>query len=57
MSVSFMRAVGPALASSLFSLSIEKNYLGGHMVYYVLLILVSASIFVASFLPQEVWTS
>ncbi|KAG6872736.1 hypothetical protein C0995_007057 [Termitomyces sp. Mi166 len=37
MTVSVMRAIGPAATNSLFSLSIEKNYLSGHLVYYVLI--------------------
>ncbi|KAF8640235.1 hypothetical protein AX16_010131 [Volvariella volvacea WC 439] len=54
MSVSVMRAIGPALANSLFSLSIERNYLGGWLVYYILLLIVAISLFVASLLPDEV---
>ncbi|KAG9225003.1 hypothetical protein CCMSSC00406_0001846 [Pleurotus cornucopiae] len=54
--VSIMRAIGPATANSLFSLSIEKQYLGGWMVYYSLLCVVGASIFVGSLLPRQIWT-
>ncbi|CAE6344236.1 unnamed protein product [Rhizoctonia solani] len=35
--ISVIRAIGPAAATSLFSLSIEKNILGGNFVYAVLL--------------------
>jgi len=56
MSVSFMRAIGPAAASSLFSLSIDKQYLGGYLVYYILLAIVGVSLFIASMLPRHVWT-
>ncbi|KAF8896546.1 major facilitator superfamily multidrug-resistance, DHA1 sub-family [Infundibulicybe gibba] len=52
MSVSIMRAIGPAAANSMFSLSIEKNYLGGYLVYYVLVAVVGVSVFVASKLPR-----
>ncbi|KAF8896545.1 member of major facilitator superfamily multidrug-resistance, DHA1 sub-family [Infundibulicybe gibba] len=52
MTVSVMRAIGPAAANSMFSLSIEKNYLGGYLVYYVLVAVVGVSIFVASRLPR-----
>ncbi|KAF7424586.1 hypothetical protein PC9H_009894 [Pleurotus ostreatus] len=54
--VSIMRAIGPATANSLFSLSIEKQYLGGWMVYYSLLCVVGTSIFVGSLLPRQIWT-
>ncbi|KAG6836905.1 hypothetical protein H0H93_001492 [Arthromyces matolae] len=37
MTVSIMRAIGPAAANSLFSLSMEKGYLDGYLVYYVLI--------------------
>ncbi|KAF8626600.1 hypothetical protein AX17_006518 [Amanita inopinata Kibby_2008] len=55
MSVSVMRAVGPAAANSLFSLSIDKGYLGGHLVYYVLMGIVVASLYVSSLLPRNVY--
>ena len=55
MSVSFMRAIGPAAAGSLFSLSIDKQYLGGYLVYYILLSIVGISLFLASMLPHRVW--
>ena len=57
MSVSIMRAIGPAAANSLFSLSIKHNYLGGWMVYYVLLGTSLVSLYVASLLPARAWTS
>ncbi|KAF8150888.1 member of major facilitator superfamily multidrug-resistance, DHA1 sub-family [Crassisporium funariophilum] len=56
MTVSIMRAIGPAAANSLFSLSIEKNYLGGHLVYYVLLAVVGVALFIGSLLPRHIWT-
>ncbi|KAF9468194.1 member of major facilitator superfamily multidrug-resistance, DHA1 sub-family [Collybia nuda] len=56
MTVSVMRAIGPAAANSLFSLSIEKHYLGGYMVYYVLVGVVCAAVFVGSLLPRHLWT-
>ena len=52
--VSFMRAVGPAAASSLFSLSIAKGYLGGYLVYYALMFGVIISLMVGSLLPKRV---
>jgi hypothetical protein len=55
MTVSIMRAIGPAAANSLFSLSIEKDYLGGWLVYYALMGLVGVSMIVASMLPRQIW--
>jgi len=54
-SVSIMRAIGPATANSLFSLSIEKNYLGGQLVYYVLVLLTGGALALSSLLPPQVW--
>ncbi|KDQ59075.1 hypothetical protein JAAARDRAFT_192627 [Jaapia argillacea MUCL 33604] len=55
--VSIMRAIGPAVASSLFSLSIDKehHYLGGWLVYCVLEVLAFVSIAIGSLLPRQVW--
>ncbi|KAK0501218.1 major facilitator superfamily domain-containing protein [Armillaria luteobubalina] len=53
MAVSICRAIGPAGANSLFSLSLKQSFLGGYMVYYVLLATVCASLVVASFLPRR----
>lgn len=53
MSVSIMRAIGPAAANSLFSISIE-GYMGGYLVYYVLLSVVCISLVFASMLPRHV---
>ncbi|KAF8071623.1 member of major facilitator superfamily multidrug-resistance, DHA1 sub-family [Lyophyllum atratum] len=57
MTVSIMRAIGPAAANSLFSLSIEKGYLNGWLVYYVLTMTVAVAMAVASMLPRKLWTS
>jgi len=51
--VSLMRGIGPSVANSLFSLSIEKGYLGGNLVYYVLLLLGMISIYIGSLLPKR----
>ncbi|KAJ7090646.1 major facilitator superfamily transporter [Mycena epipterygia] len=53
--VSSAKAIGPALATSLFSLSVEKNLLGGYAVYAVLLVLSSLALLLATWLPAEVW--
>ncbi|RPD61131.1 MFS general substrate transporter [Lentinus tigrinus ALCF2SS1-7] len=55
MLVSIMRAVGPAAANSLFSLSIDKehHYMGGYFVYYAMSTLVCAALWVATYLPDR----
>jgi len=56
MTVSVMRAIGPALANSLFSLSIEKGYCGGYLVFYILMLIVVVSIYVGWLLPRHIET-
>ncbi|KAG5642027.1 hypothetical protein DXG03_003774 [Asterophora parasitica] len=56
MTVSLMRALGPAAANSLFSLSIEKKYLNGYLVYYVLSLVVCGAMVAGSLLPRKLWT-
>ena len=48
-----MRAIGPAAANSLFSLSIEKGYLRGQLVYYVLVAISGADLALATRLPRD----
>ncbi|KAJ7039673.1 member of major facilitator superfamily multidrug-resistance, DHA1 sub-family [Mycena alexandri] len=55
LSVSLMRTIGPAAANSLFSLSIEKGYMNGWMVYYVLMATTCAALWVAAQLPRRPW--
>jgi len=55
MTVSIFRAIGPAIANSLYSISLAKGYMGGFMVYYVLMVIVFLSIWVGTFLPAKVW--
>ncbi|CAE6445274.1 unnamed protein product [Rhizoctonia solani] len=50
--ISIIRAIGPAAATSLFSLSIEKNILGGHLVYAVLLGISLAGVFASRWLKE-----
>jgi len=56
MTVSIMRAIGPAAANSLFSITMDKGYLGGYLVYYALLFVVCVSLVIASMLPRQVWS-
>ncbi|KIJ65124.1 hypothetical protein HYDPIDRAFT_111019 [Hydnomerulius pinastri MD-312] len=53
--VSIMRAIGPAAANSAFSISMENNYMGGNLVYYIMAGMVSLGIFVSVLLPRQVW--
>ena len=55
MMVSVMRTFGPAAANSLFALSIRHQYLGGWLVYCVLLAVASGSVLVATTLPHKAW--
>ncbi|KIY43434.1 MFS general substrate transporter [Fistulina hepatica ATCC 64428] len=52
MSVSIMRALGPAVSNTLLSLTMKHNWMGGYFVYFVLLIIVGVALFVASLLPS-----
>ncbi|KAJ3983658.1 major facilitator superfamily domain-containing protein [Lentinula detonsa] len=54
-SASISRAIGPALSTSLFSLSVQGNWLGGYAVYAIFGILSVASVLLARRLPDEVW--
>ncbi|KAG2110676.1 major facilitator superfamily domain-containing protein [Suillus discolor] len=53
--VSVIRAVGPAVANSAYSLSIEKQLLGGNMVYWLMAGMVCIAIGVGSALPKRLW--
>ncbi|KAJ7746327.1 member of major facilitator superfamily multidrug-resistance, DHA1 sub-family [Mycena metata] len=55
LTVSLMRTIGPAAANSLFSLSIEKQYMNGWMVYYVLMGTTCVALWVAAQLPRRPW--
>lgn len=55
LTVSILRAVGPALASSMYSLSIDKehHYMNGGLVYYVTVALSCGAIWAGSLLPRR----
>ncbi|KAF5327029.1 hypothetical protein D9619_004781 [Psilocybe cf. subviscida] len=48
-----MRSLAPTFASSLFSISLQKGYAGGNMVYYVYLAVVLVGIHCATFMPAK----
>ncbi|KAI1797427.1 MFS general substrate transporter [Ganoderma leucocontextum] len=54
MTASTVRAIAPAAASSLFSLSLEKHLVGGTLVYWVLCIITAAGIVATRCLPKYV---
>ncbi|KAF8969098.1 major facilitator superfamily domain-containing protein [Flammula alnicola] len=53
--VSIARAVGPALATSLFSYSVEHNVLGGYGVYAFFATLSCFALALSTRLPEKVW--
>jgi len=55
MTVSIARAIGPAMSTSLFSFSVEKNILGGFGVYVIFAILSVLALRLATRLPSKVW--
>jgi MFS family permease len=52
---SIARAIGPALSTSLFSLSVECNILGGYAVYAFFFVLSVAALLLGRRLPEQVW--
>jgi len=53
--VSVIRAVGPAMATSLFAVSVERQLLGGNLVYAVFAAATCGCLCVAGPLPEEAW--
>ncbi|KAF9495654.1 MFS general substrate transporter [Pleurotus eryngii] len=51
--VSIMRAVGPAAANSLFSISITSTYFGGQLVYVILVASTGLALLVSTMLPRR----
>ena len=51
----FVRAIGPASATSLFAVSLEKNWLSGNAVWVILSALTCALWAVSIPLPEETW--
>ncbi|KAF9560743.1 MFS general substrate transporter [Agrocybe pediades] len=48
-----MRCIAPTFATSLFSVSIQRNLAGGNMVYYILLALTVIAVHCSAFLPAR----
>lgn len=53
--VSIARAIGPALSTSLFSISVERNILGGYGVYALLACVSVGALTLGSYLPDKPW--
>jgi MFS family permease len=53
--VSFARTIGPGLSTSLFSLSVEHNILGGYAVYAIFFVFSGLALLLAAKLPHKVW--
>jgi len=53
--VSIARAIGPAMATSLFAASVEHNLLGGYAVYAILFAASCFAILLALCLPDKIW--
>ncbi|CUA78546.1 Protein ZINC INDUCED FACILITATOR-LIKE 1 [Rhizoctonia solani] len=51
--ISIIRAIGPATATSLFSLSVRKNTLGGNFVYAILLGMSCVGVYASQWLKEE----
>ena len=49
---SLLRALAPAISNTLFSLSIDKGYLGGYMVYFVFVGSAAMALCASSLLPR-----
>jgi hypothetical protein len=55
MGASIARTIGPALATSMFSYSVERNILNGYGVYVVFSVLTIGALYLGSLLPVKVW--
>ncbi|KAL0573238.1 hypothetical protein V5O48_008726 [Marasmius crinis-equi] len=53
--VSIARAIGPAMATSLFSFSVQENILGGYGVYALFCALSVGGVLLGTQLPKRVW--
>lgn len=53
--ISIVRAIGPVASTSLFSFSLQRNLLGGWLVYVVLVFVSALALLGTTYLPTEVW--
>ncbi|KAH7885802.1 major facilitator superfamily domain-containing protein [Phlebopus sp. FC_14] len=55
MIVSLMRAIGPAVVNSAFSLGVERHSTGGNLAYWVMVVMVGMTLAVGFALPKDMW--
>lgn len=55
LAASIVRAIGPALSTSLYAATIEHNWLGGYAVYVIMVVLTGVSLVVGNMLPADLW--
>ncbi|KAI9573797.1 major facilitator superfamily domain-containing protein [Boletus coccyginus] len=53
--ISLMRAVGPAVVNSAYSLSVEEHLMGGCFAYWVMVAMVGLTLWVGCLLPKKLW--
>ncbi|KAJ7910235.1 major facilitator superfamily domain-containing protein, partial [Mycena leptocephala] len=53
--ISIVRAIGPVASTSLFSLSLERNLLGGWLVYVIMVIISALALLGSAYLPTKLW--
>ncbi|KAJ6461067.1 hypothetical protein C8R45DRAFT_764570, partial [Mycena sanguinolenta] len=53
--VSIIRAFVSAASTSLFSLSLQRNFFGGWLVYVILVLISALELFGTTSLPTKVW--
>ncbi|KAJ7248248.1 major facilitator superfamily domain-containing protein [Mycena haematopus] len=53
--ISIVRAIGPVASTSLFSFSLERNILGGWLVYVVMVLISALTLLGTTSLPTKVW--
>ncbi|KAH9855872.1 MFS general substrate transporter [Lenzites betulinus] len=52
---SVVRAIGPAVSTSLFAASLQHNWLGGYSVYPIMVAATCVLFGVSSYLPRDMW--
>lgn len=55
LAASIVRAIGPALSTSLFAASAEHKWLGGNAVYIILIYVSALTLLVGKKLPVKLW--
>ena len=50
---SVSRSLAPSIASSLFAISLQRNWAGGNAVYYILMGIVACTIRLSFMLPKD----